>query len=67
MPDLESVQPCLIQVTDLVPNNIRAEAKATKHAKTDKVTPVVAVMPIFGETKCNSPNAKAENSLKRPN
>jgi hypothetical protein len=47
MSDLESVQPCLIKVTDSVPNNIRADEKAIENTRTGKVTAVVAVMRIF--------------------
>jgi hypothetical protein len=63
MSDLESVQPCPIQVMDPVPN--RAEEKAIENAKTGKVNGVVVTMHMFGETKCNSPNAKAKISAKK--
>jgi hypothetical protein len=64
MSDLESVQPHPIRVMDTVPNNIRADEKAI-FAKTGKVTPVVEVMYIFGETKHTLPNAKAEISAEK--
>jgi hypothetical protein len=56
-----SIQPYRIKVTDQVPINIRAYEKAIEHAKTGKVSMVVARMHIFDETKCNSPNAKAKS------
>jgi hypothetical protein len=62
---LESIQPHPIKVMDPVPINIRADEKAIEDAKTGKVTMVVAIMHIFGETKCNSPNAKAKISAKK--
>ncbi len=65
--NLESVQPRPIKVTDPVPNNIRAEKKEIENTKTGILTMVVAVMHIFGETKHNSPNAQAENSVKKAN
>ncbi len=36
-----------------------------KNANTGKATTVVTVMHIFGETKRNSPNAKAKISAKK--
>jgi hypothetical protein len=50
---------------DPVPINIRADEKALENVKTGKVTAVVVVMHIFGETKSNSPNANAKNSAKK--
>jgi hypothetical protein len=62
MSDLQSIQPWPIKDMDPVPINSRADKKAIENAKTDKVTVVVAVMHIFGETKCNSPYTKAKIS-----
>jgi hypothetical protein len=63
--DLWSTQPRPIKVTNPVPISSRADGKALKNAKTGKVTAVVVVMHIFGETKFNLPNASAKNSAKR--
>jgi hypothetical protein len=52
---------------DPVPINVRADEKALENAKTGKVTAVVVVMHIFGETKRISPKANAKLVLKRPN
>ena len=65
MSDLKSTQPRPIKVTDPDPINIRADEKALENAKTGKVTVVVAVMHIFGETKSNSSNTNAKNSAKK--
>jgi hypothetical protein len=51
---------------DPVPISIRADEKGLENAKTSKVTAVVVVMHIFGETLRHSPNANAKNSAKRP-
>jgi hypothetical protein len=65
MSNLASLQPHLIKVTDPVPNNLRADKKASENAKAGKVTTVVAVMHIFGQYKCNSHNANAEICAKK--
>jgi hypothetical protein len=67
MCDSQSIQPCPIKVTDPVPIYVRADKKALENTKTGKVTMVVAVMHIFGQTKSNSPIADAKISAKRPN
>jgi hypothetical protein len=36
-----------------------------ENANTGKLTTIVMVMHIFGETTCNSPNAKAKISAKK--
>jgi hypothetical protein len=59
------MQPRAIKVMDIVLNSSRADEKALENAKTGKVTTVVAVMRIYGETKSNLPNASAKNSAKR--
>jgi hypothetical protein len=46
-------QPCPIKVIDPVSISGRADEKALENAKTGKVSAVVAVMHIFGETKSN--------------
>jgi hypothetical protein len=63
--DLQSTQHHLIKVMDPVLNNCRADEKALENAKTRKVTTVVMVMHIYGETKSNLLNASANNSAKR--
>jgi hypothetical protein len=50
---------------DLVLINIRANEKAIKNAKTGEMTAVEMVMHIFGETKCDSSNTKANISAKK--
>jgi hypothetical protein len=65
MSDLQSIQPHLIKAMDPGLIKVRANEKALENAKTGKVTRVVAVMHIFGETKSNSPNANAKNSAKK--
>jgi hypothetical protein len=63
--DLQSTQPCPIKVTDPVPISTRADEKALENAKTGKVTTVVAVMHIYGNTKSNLPNTSAKTSAKK--
>jgi hypothetical protein len=64
MSDLESAQSCLIKVMNPVPVNMRADEIAIANTEAGKMTAVVAVMHIFGETKRNSHNAKAKTSAK---
>jgi hypothetical protein len=63
--DLQSTQPHPIKVTDPVPISTRADEKALENAKTGKVTVVVAVMNICGNTKSNLPNTSAKNNVKK--
>jgi hypothetical protein len=63
--DLQSTQPCPIKVTDPVPISTRADEKALENAKTSKVTAVVVVMHIYGNTKSNLPNTSAKNRAKK--
>jgi hypothetical protein len=65
MSDLQSTQPCLIEVTDPVSNSITADEKALENAKTGKVTTVVAVMHLYGNAKSSSSNANAKISAKK--
>jgi hypothetical protein len=51
MSDLQSTQPHPIKVTDSVSNSKRADPKALENAKMGKVTTVVAVMHLYGNTK----------------
>jgi hypothetical protein len=44
---------------DPVSISSRADEKAFENSKTGKVTAVVTVMHIYGETESNSPNANA--------
>ncbi len=62
MSDLQSAQPRPFKVTDPVPINIRANEKALENSKTGKVTAIVAVMHIFGETKSESPKNSAKKA-----
>jgi hypothetical protein len=64
-PQVPSTQPCPIKVTDPVLNSSKADEKSLENAKTGKVTAVVAVMHIYGETKSNLLNTSAKNSAKR--
>jgi hypothetical protein len=66
MSDLQSTQPCLIKVTDTAPISTRADEKALEIAKTGKVTVVVAVMHLYGDTKSNIINTSAKNCAERP-
>jgi hypothetical protein len=63
--DLQSTQPCPIKVMDPVPISTRADKKALENAKTGKVTAVVAVMHIYGNTKSNLPHTSAKNCAKK--
>jgi hypothetical protein len=63
--DLQSTQPRPIKVTDPVLTCPRADKKALDNAKMDKVTVVVTVMHIYGNTKGNLPNTSAKNSAKK--
>ncbi len=49
--DLQSTQPRPIKVTNSVSNSERADVKALENAKTGKVTAVVTVMHLYGNTK----------------
>jgi hypothetical protein len=64
--DSKSAQPCPINVTDQIPiSNNRADEKALEIAKTGKVTAVVAVMHLYGNTKSNLITTSANNSAKK--
>jgi hypothetical protein len=64
--DFKSIQPHPIKVTDQIPNiNNRADEKALKIAKTGKVTAVVTVMHLYGNTKSNLIITSAKNSAKK--
>jgi hypothetical protein len=60
MSDLQSTQPRPNKVMDPVPISTRADEKAFEIAKTGKVTMVVAVMPLYGNTKSNLLNTSAQ-------
>jgi hypothetical protein len=62
MSDLQSTQPHLIKVTDSVSNSDRADLKALENAKTGKVTAVVMVIHLYGNSKSSSIKAKAKIS-----
>jgi hypothetical protein len=66
--DFDSTQPLLIKVTDQIPISYnRADAKALEIAKMGKVTAVVVVVHLYGDTKSNSNSNSAKIVLKRPN
>jgi ribosomal silencing factor RsfS len=65
MSDLQSTQPRPIKVTDSVPDSDRADVKALENAKTGKVTAVVVVMHLHGNTKSRSINDNAKISAKK--
>jgi hypothetical protein len=64
--DSESTQPRSIKVTNqtLISSN-RADEKALEIAKTGKVTAVVLVMHLYGNTKSNLITTSAKNSTKK--
>ncbi len=65
MSDLKSTQPCPIKVMDQIPiSNNKADEKALETAKMGKVTAVVAVMHLYGDSKIKSININAKNSAK---
>jgi hypothetical protein len=63
--DLQSTQPCPIKVTGSVSNSERADIKALENAKTRKVTAVVAVMHLYGNTTSRSISDNVKNSAKK--
>ncbi len=65
MSDLQSTQPRPIKVTDSVLDSARADVNALENAKTGKVTAVVAVMHLYGNTKSRSIHANAKISAKK--
>jgi hypothetical protein len=57
-----------IKVMDQIPtSNDKADKKAVEIAKTGKVTAVVTVMHLYGDSKSKLVNKTAKNVLKRPN
>jgi hypothetical protein len=61
--NLKSTQPCLIKVTDQIPiSDNKADKKALQTAKTGKVTAVVVVMHLYGDSKIKVINTNATNS-----
>jgi hypothetical protein len=65
MSDLQSTQPRPIKVTDSISNSERAAIKALEYAKTGKVTTVVAVMHLYGDTTSRSISDDAKISAKK--
>ncbi len=66
MSDFKSTQPHLIIVTDQIPiSNNGVDEKALEIAKTGKVTTVVAIMHLYGNTKSNLITTNAKNSAKK--
>ncbi len=64
MSDLQFTQSRPIKVTDSVSNSKRADAKALENAKTGKVTAIVAVMHLYGDTTSRSISDNAKISAK---
>jgi hypothetical protein len=63
--DFKSTQPRPIKVMDQILNsNNRAGEKALEIAKTGKVTAVVTVMHLYGNTESNVITTNAKNSAK---
>jgi hypothetical protein len=65
MSDLQSTQPRRIKVTDSVTHSYRADVKALENAKTRKVTAVVMVMHLYGNTTNKLISNNAKNSAKK--
>ncbi len=65
MSDLQSTQPRPIKVTDSISNSKGADAKALENAKTGKVTTVVMVMHLYGNTTNRSISNNAKISAKK--
>jgi hypothetical protein len=65
MSDLQFIQPRPIKVTDLVSNRDKADVKDLENAKTVKVTKVVVVMHLHGNTRGSSINANDKVSAKK--
>jgi len=66
--DSKSTQPHPIKVTDqILISSTRADIKALEIAKTGKVTTVVVVMHLYGNTESNRITTSAKNNAKRPN
>jgi hypothetical protein len=67
MSDLQSTQPRPIKVTDplLISTSTRADEKALEISKMGKVTAVVTVMHLYGNTKSNLISTSAKKSAKK--
>jgi hypothetical protein len=65
MSDLQSTQPHPIKVTDSVSNSRKADVKALENAKTGKVTAIVVVMHLYGDTTKISISSNAKISAKK--
>jgi hypothetical protein len=63
--DFKSTQPRPIEVTDQILISTRADEKALEVAKTGKVTAVLVVMHLYGNTKSNLIFTSAKNSAKK--
>jgi hypothetical protein len=64
--DFKSTQPRPIKVMDQIPiSSNRADEKTLEIAKTGKVTAVVAVMHLYGNTKSNLIITSAKNSANK--
>jgi hypothetical protein len=65
MSDLQSTQPRPIKVTNSISNSKRAEAKDLENAKMGKVTAVVTVMHLYGNTTSRSISNNAKICAKK--
>jgi hypothetical protein len=65
MSDLQSTQPRPNKVTDPLTISTRADEKALEIAETGKVTMVVTVMHLYGNTKSRLISTSAKNSAKK--
>jgi hypothetical protein len=66
MYDLNSTKPCPIKVTDQIRiSDNKANEKAVETAKTSKLTAVVTVMHLYGDSKIKLVNTIAKNSAKK--
>jgi hypothetical protein len=65
MSDLKSTKPRPIKVTDQIPiSDNKADEKAVETPKTGKVTGVVAVLHLYGDSKMKLINTITKNSAK---
>ncbi len=66
MSNLKSTQLRPIKVTDQIPiSDNKADEKALETAKMGKVTAIVAVMHLYGNSKIKLINTNAKNSAKK--
>ena len=66
-PNLDSTDTRWIKATKLAVDITRAHEIAIENSKTGKVTAVVAILKVFGDTPNNSRNTNPEKLLSKPN